>query len=545
MITQSSTPAATSQAAEVLRVRGAVKRYGTFTALRGVDLTVRSGSVHALLGHNGAGKSTLIEIIGGTNQLTAGDIEFDGVLLEFSSPREANERGVSVIHQHLSLVDSLTVADNIFLGVEQQRFGVLRRSEQLAESGRLLRRVGSSARPQDLVSQLSAAQRQLVEIAKALRRDTKVLILDEPTAALSDVESQLLGSLVMQLRNEGLGIIYVTHLLQEVERLADDVTVLEDGLVSFTGSASGMSRGDLVRLISGGHSAHTTNQPASRARNDESQLAAIEAVALSGDGFGPIDLRLQPGEIVGLFGMLGSGRGELLETLAGARRPHGGVMQISGVAKTFTSPSQALRAGVQLVSADRARSGILHGLSVLDNMLVSAFPRLSRGGVRVRMAEDTLFALTSRAFALRATKSSMIGTLSGGNQQKVMLGRAACAAAGSTALLLDGPTQGVDVGARADIYHSLREFTTEKNTAVLFSSSDPEEILTLADRILVIRDGIVVSDLAASDATDTVLIALASHGSLSSDGPPQNISTDPSHNFGTGSATYTAGVLPS
>ncbi len=510
MTTSSPAPAAT----EILVVRGAVKRYGDFAALRGVDLSVRPGSVHALLGHNGAGKSTLIEIIGGANALTEGTLELEGEPRQFSGPREAGELGISVIHQHLSLVDSLTVADNIFLGDEVARHGLLRRRQQLDESRRLLDRVGAACAPQDLVSQLSAAQRQLVEIAKALRRDTRLLILDEPTAALSDTESQRLGSLVLQLRDEGLGIIYVTHLLQEVERLADEVTVLEDGRVSFSGSARGLSRAELVRLISGDRVSHPvpTETAQLRVTARAEGVRAIEAVALRGDGFGPMDVSLAPGEIVGLFGMLGSGRGEFLETLAGARRAGGGELRFAGEPTSFASPAHAARAGIHLVGADRARSGVLHGMSVFDNMLVSAYPRLSRRGWRRRRSERSLYAETVRAFDLRATARSMIGTLSGGNQQKVMLGRAAYASEEPLALLLDSPTQGVDVGARADIYRSLRRLADEQEVAVLFSSSDPEEMLDLADRILVVRRGEVVAELDARDATDTRLISLASHG---------------------------------
>lgn len=517
MTISSPAPAVT----ELLAVRGAVKRYGDFAALRGVDLTIRSGTVHALLGHNGAGKSTLIEIIGGANTLTEGTLELEGQPRQFGGPREAGELGISVIHQHLSLIDSLTVADNIFLGDEVTRHGMLRRREQLEESRRLLERVGAACAPHDLVSQLSAAQRQLVEIAKALRRDTRLLILDEPTAALSDTESQRLGSLVLQLRDEGLGIIYVTHLLQEVERLADEITVLEDGRVSFSGSAKELGRAELVRLISGDRAAHPVPTETARLRvaARTSGAPAIEAIALRGDGFGPMDLSLASGEIVGLFGMLGSGRGEFLETLAGARRAGGGELRFAGETASFASPARAARAGVHLVSADRARSGVLHGMSVFDNMLVSAFPRLSRGGWRERGSERSLYAETVRAFDLRATARSMIGTLSGGNQQKVMLGRAAFASAEPLALLLDGPTQGVDVGARADIYRSLRRLADEQAVAVLFSSSDPEEMLDLADRILVVRQGVIVAELDAHDATDTRLISLASHGADADEAP--------------------------
>ncbi|MEF2977227.1 sugar ABC transporter ATP-binding protein [Subtercola sp. YIM 133946] len=506
-----------------LDVRGAVKRYGDFTALAGVDLSVRGGSVHALLGHNGAGKSTLIGLVSGATAPTAGTLIVDGIERNFSGPRDATAAGISVIHQHLSLVDSLTVSDNVFLGDERTGAGFLRRRWQAEETRKLLDQIGATCSPHDNVGSLPTAQRQLIEIAKALRADSGILILDEPTASLSDVESRRLGGLIAQLRSRGLAIVYVTHLLQEVERLADDVTVLEDGRVAHSGPASELDRADLVRLISGdkgtvsgaNRSADAVTvssaSPLSTGHADARQDALV-VTALRGPDFGPVDLRVARGEIVGLFGMLGSGRSELLETIAGARRATAGTVTLDDTNAVFRSPYAATRRGVSFVSGERARDGLLHGLSLAENLLVGCMGRLAKHGFRKSSAELSTLKEAKRQFDLTAPDNVLIGSLSGGNQQKVMLARAGSASARPRVLVLDGPSQGVDVGSRADIYQSLKRLASDHGTAILFSSSDPEEMRDLADRVLVFQRGAIIAELPIELATDSTLIRLASHG---------------------------------
>lgn len=507
--------------APALSVRGAVKRFGTFTALNGADLDVEAGSIHALLGHNGAGKSTLISLIAGASTPTAGTIRLGGVAQAFSRPADAAGAGISVIYQHLSLVDSLTVSDNIFLGDEQTRGGALLRARQREQSRALLRRVGAACSPDDVVATLPIGQRQLVEVAKALHRRAAVLVLDEPTAALSDTEAVRLGELILQLRDEGLAIIYVTHLLAEVERLADEVTVLRDGEVSFRGAARDLTRRQLVELISGSVSERAVAEPAERPTGPE----VLRAVELTGHGFGPIDLTVEAGEIVALFGMLGSGRGELLETLAGARRAASGELRLSGHPYRPRSPQAATRAGVTLVADDRARNGLLPSLDVRENTLVSALSRLSRYGMRDRRRETESLTRARTSFAVIGANGTAITSLSGGNQQKVMLARATIASAAPKLLLLDGPTQGVDVGARSDIYASLRALVREHGTAILFSTTDPEEARDLADRVVIVRGGRIVAERRAAHTTDPELIHLASHGTDDTD-DPQGVSRD-------------------
>ncbi|WP_249126062.1 sugar ABC transporter ATP-binding protein [Streptomyces sp. A2-16] len=489
-----------------LRIRGLSKSFGGVRALDGVDLTVPMGQVHALLGHNGAGKSTLIKCLGGAFAPDAGTIEVGGNAYTRLRPRESIDAGVAIIFQTLSVVDALTVTENIFLGQEWTRFGRIDRRAQETVAAGLLERVAASCSPRDRVGELPMGQRQLVEIAKALSRSAAVLVLDEPTAALSAAESDALAERVEDLRTQGLAIVYVTHLLSEVERLADAVTVLRDGRVTHRSVGAGQTRRELVEAIAG--------RPAQRPRQ-RSQASVrppgpprLTVDRLHGPGFGPVSLTVAAGERVALFGLIGSGRTRILESLYGGRRAVGGTVRVGEHAVTPTRPADALAAGIALVPADRRRQGLFPGLGAQDNALLPSVRPLARAGVRALGAERRVFGALTEAVGLRPARPRLpAAAFSGGNQQKLVLGRWINEARNVDVLLLDEPTQGVDVGARQEIYDVVSSLGADRGTAVLFASSDPEEVVTLADRCLIVAAGRIVGELTGAELTEEALLS--------------------------------------
>lgn len=487
-----------------LRIRGLTKSFGGVKALDGVDLTVPAGQVHALLGHNGAGKSTLIKCLGGAFPPDSGTIEIGGRSYTRLSPRESITAGAAIIYQTLSVVDALTVAENVFLGQEWTRHGRVDRRVQEEAAAGLLERVAASCSPRDRVGDLPMGQRQLVEIAKALSRSASVLVLDEPTAALSGAESDALAERVEDLRAQGLAIVYVTHLLSEVERLADAVTVMRDGRVTHHSSVAGLSRTELVEAIAGRrHDATARSGPARPAGRPR-----LTVDGLHGHGFGPVSLTVGEGERVALFGLIGSGRTRLLETLFGRRRAQGGTIRVGEKEVTPARPAQALAAGIALVPADRRAQALFPSLTAQDNVLLPSIRPLSHAGVRALGVERRVFGALAESVGLRPARPELpAGAFSGGNQQKLVLGRWINEARDVDVLLLDEPTQGVDVGARQEIYRVVTGLADERGTAVLFASSDPEEVVALADRCLIVAGGRVVGELSGPDLTEQALLS--------------------------------------
>ncbi|MFE9642854.1 sugar ABC transporter ATP-binding protein [Streptomyces sp. NPDC006365] len=492
-----------------LRIRGLSKSFGGVRALDGVDLTVPAGQVHALLGHNGAGKSTLIKCLGGAFPPDAGTIEVGGSSHTRLSPRESIAAGVAIIFQTLSVVDSLTVAENIFLGQEWTKYGRIDRRAQEDVAAGLLKRVAANCSPRDRVGELPMGQRQLVEIAKALSRSASVLVLDEPTAALSGAESDALAERVEDLRAQGLAIVYVTHLLAEVERLADAVTVLRDGRVTHHSEVSGRSRQELVDAIVGPAPPLSPGATAGApADSGAPRSPCLTVDGLRGPGFGPVDVDVAEGEIVGLFGLIGSGRTRVLETLFGRRRASGGTVRVKDRAVEAARPADALAAGIALVPADRRRQGLFPVLSAQDNALLPTIRPLARRGVRALRAERRIFGALCDAVGLRPARPGLpAAAFSGGNQQKLVLGRWINEAHNVDVLLLDEPTQGVDVGARQEIYQVVSSLAVQRGTAVLFASSDPEEVVALAHRCLIVSAGRIVGELGGSELTEAALLS--------------------------------------
>ncbi|WBU37985.1 sugar ABC transporter ATP-binding protein [Homoserinibacter sp. YIM 151385] len=490
-----------------LTIASAAKSYGSFRVLHDIDLEVAPGEVHALLGPNGAGKSTLIKCIGGVQPFDAGDIRLDGEPLAPVSPSEAFELGIATIHQHLSLIGSLSVSDNIFLGSELRRGGLVARGEQRRRTQELLDRFGITTRPDALVSTLPVGVKQLIEIAKAWHRtDVRVLILDEPTSALAEDETLRLFVEIERMREAGARIIYTTHRLGEIYRIADRVTVVRDGGIALTGSTADVRPEQIVAAISGRDD--LTAGPPSRAASGRVE-PLLDVRGLTGPRFGPVDLAVGAGEIVGLYGVLGSGRSSILETLAGEHRPEAGSAELAGRPLPLRrSPADAIAAKLAFVPSDRAKQALWGSLAAADNMLMPSYRALATAGLRSAADERAAFDATAERLDLQPPDPRRPGgDFSGGNQQKIVLGRW-LQDDELRLLVLDEPTQGVDVGARQKIYETCRELAAS-GTGVLFASSDADEVVRLADRVLVVDHGRVVAEYAGDAITEDALLRSA------------------------------------
>jgi ribose transport system ATP-binding protein len=492
-------------------VRRLTKSYGGVAVVREVDLAVGDGEIHALLGANGAGKSTLIKCIGGGVTADSGEIVIQARPSSYLTPRQARAAGIAIIYQEYSLASSLTVAENVFLGEELRAGPFVRRREQERRARELLGWLGaSSIDPGARVESLRGADQQVVEIAKAIKTQPKVLLLDEPTSSLPETEVARLMSHLRRLRERGLPIVYVTHRLGEVFEIADRVTVLRDGAVVLSASVSGITKQQLVEAIAGraadDHRQEDERQP------DAATL--LEAKGLLAPGIGPLDLGLERGEILGVFGVVGSGRTELLETLFGALPMARGSIEFEGRPARFRHPAEAIASGVAFVPSERLRNSLFPPLSGLENVLL---PRLSDYAVgstlRAPPAERRAFFAVAQQLGLQPPRADLqAGRFSGGNQQKLVLGRWLGSTGVLKVLLLDEPTQGVDVGARRDLYAAIRTIAHERGCGVILTSSDEEEVEAVADRAIVLSRGLVVGELRGAQIEGRRMLHLAHLG---------------------------------
>ena len=463
----------------VLQMHNVVKRFGAFEALKGVDFDLRAGEVHALLGENGAGKSTLMKILAGVQPATSGRLTVGGKEVAFGSVADAQAHGVAMVYQELALATDLSVAENLFLG-QLKPFVSHRRLARRAEPR--LEKVGLTVPPLKRLGDLAVGEQQLVEIARALGHERRILVFDEPTAALSGGETERLFDLIRKLRQDGVAIVYISHRLEEVFALADRVTVLRDGAHVLTDAVADLTPDDVVRAMVGRDVVRFEREPTIR------QDAEPFLFKYQGDGLEPGTIELKPGEIVGVAGVVGSGRNKLLSTLFGV----GGAAWLGG--RPVRSPAEAIGRGMFLVPEDRKLSGLVLDLSVQSNVTMAILERLTRAGLfmdhRAEAAEAQRW--IERLHLRPPEPQKRVGDLSGGNQQKVVVGKAL--ATGPQVLLLDEPTRGVDVGARSEIYGVIDELAQE-GMGLIVASSDTEELVGLCDRVLVFRHGEVAIEL--------------------------------------------------
>jgi ABC-type sugar transport system ATPase subunit len=482
----------------VLAARQVSKQFPGTLALDRVDFAVHAGQVNALIGENGAGKSTLMRILSGIDQPTSGSLEMDGREIVLPSPRAAAAHGIAMIHQELNLLPNLTVAENIFLGCERTRRGVIDRKAQERVTGDLMRQLQQPIKPRTLVGSLPIGQQQIVEIAKAIvpkstTEAVRVLIMDEPTSALSAAEIDALFRTIRDLQARGIAIVYISHRLEELLTIGDTVTVLRDGRAVAESPAQTVGVGWLVEQMTGRAAAMSTHYSAS------SGQAAVLEVATPDAAFG-----VSAGEIVGIYGLMGAGRTELLETLIGLRATSGRIL-LHGTPVERLSIWDRIRRGLVLAPEDRQRAAILPNLSVGENITVTLLASKQLGLYVSPSRQRSKAVQAIREMQIRAPgPDAPITALSGGNQQKVVLSRAMLTE--PKVLLLDEPTRGVDVGARAEIFEIIRRMAGS-GVAIVFSSSEIQEVLTLATRVLVMAGGRITAEFAAADATPEALVA--------------------------------------
>ncbi|UED87674.1 sugar ABC transporter ATP-binding protein [Streptomyces profundus] len=497
----------------ILTLTGITKSFPGVRALDGVDLDVLPGEVHCLLGQNGAGKSTLIKVIAGAHQPDTGQIGWKGKDVTLSTPVSAMRLGIATIYQELDLVTHLSVAENVHLGHETSTAGFVRRSVARERTADLLERLGhGEIHPDTIVGDLSSAGQQIVSMARALSHETQLIVMDEPSAVLDPDEVNNLFRIVENLTAQNVAVVYISHRLEEIRRIGDRVTVLKDGRAVARGlPAQSTATKDIVALMTGRDVEY--DFPRRTAPFDPTRgEPVLVAEELSREGeFTTLDLTLRPGEIVGLAGLVGSGRSEILETIYGARAPSTGRVLVDGKRLRPGSVTSAVKAGLGLAPEERKAQGLFLLESVARNVSISSLPTFSKGGWLDRARERREAHASTQDLSLRPNNpDARIRTLSGGNQQKAVLARWLLRRC--KVLLLDEPTRGVDVGARAELYALIRRLADD-GVAVLLVSSEIPEVLGLADRVLVMREGQVVHTAPARELDEHRVLDLVMEGS--------------------------------
>ena len=492
----------------LLTVRGIAKRFPGVRALDDVDLDLAAGEVLAVIGENGAGKSTLMKILAGEQSADRGEIHLDGRPFRVRAVAEAMELGIALIHQELALAENLDVGSNVLLGREPNRFGFINRSEARDRACAALDRVGLEVSPSTPVAGMGMGQRQLVEIAKALSGRARILIMDEPTSSLTLAETETLFKVVDQLREQGTSVIYISHRLGEVERIADRVVVLRDGRNAGELERECISHDAMVRLMVGRDVSRVFDRTPITAGED---VLSVEGVQTAANPRHAVSLSVRRGEIVGLAGLVGSGRSELLRAIFGIDALVGGWIKVKGRSTSIKSPRDAMHAGLAFVPEDRKADGLLLDESVRTNTTLASLSRLARWRIFNRPErERALGAEVIRNLDIQTPDgSSLVSGLSGGNQQKVVLGR--WLALEPAVLLLDEPTRGVDIGAKEEIYR-LMDRSVRNGRAVLFASSEMEELISLADRICVMHEGRLAGELQRDEFNEERIMQLATGG---------------------------------
>jgi ribose transport system ATP-binding protein len=500
-------PAPVAAASPLLEVRNVSKSFPGVRALRGVSLSLQAGEVLAVIGENGAGKSTLMKILAGVQSADSGEILVDGRTVTLDNVRAAQSLGIALIHQELCLADNLDVGSNLFLGREPHRGIFLNPARQRREATAALARVGLDCRPETPIASLSLGRQQLVEIARALSSGARVIIMDEPTSSLSQGETDRLYTVVRELKSRGVGIIYISHRLGEVTALADRVTVLRDGRNAGELQRHEINHEAMVRLMVGRDLVRHHRQ----ASGHGEPVLQVRGLRTETHPTRQVDFEVLPGEIIGIAGLVGAGRTEVLRAIFGIDRPLAGDVRVGGVTVKPGSPTDAIACGLGLVPEDRKHQGVFLEMAVGANTTLASLGRRSRWGLIRRKTERALATELVRRLDVRPPALDQTAQfLSGGNQQKVVLAK--WLALDPRVLLLDEPTRGVDIGAKQEIYR-LMEDLAGRGVAILFVSSELEEVLRMSDRALVMHEGRIGGELAREALSEEAVMHLATGGS--------------------------------
>ncbi|MCB0115782.1 MAG: sugar ABC transporter ATP-binding protein [Caldilineaceae bacterium] len=495
----------------ILEMRGITKEFPGVKALNNVNMTVRRGEIRALVGENGAGKSTLMKIVAGIEQASEGQLLLDGEEIHVRSIADAERHGIGIIHQELNLFANLSVAENVFMAREIKKNAlVIDESAQKEQTRRLLERLQQPIAPDDLVGDLRIGQQQIVEIAKALAQEKRILIMDEPTSALSNAEVEILFSVIEDLKAQGVSIVYISHRLNELMQIGDYVTVLRDGHLRAERRIKEIDVDWIVEQMVGRKATQMQ-----RLRQDSGdEILRVEEMTLPRLGGGytldHVSFSLQRGEILGIYGLMGCGRSELLETLSGLRPETSGRFWLEGQEVTQSAVTDRIGLGLVLIPEDRQTSGLVQTMSVADNMLLASLKKYVTGFFLSRKKEAENVETMIKELSLKVhDPAQVITSLSGGNQQKVIVAKGLLTA--PKVLLMDDPTRGIDVGAKAEMFEIMNRLAAQ-GLGIIFNSSDLKEILGMSDRILVMAKGRITGEFSRETATEAALVAATAVG---------------------------------
>ncbi|SFJ88717.1 sugar ABC transporter ATP-binding protein [Thermoflavimicrobium dichotomicum] len=493
----------------ILRMSNVGKQFAGVQVLKGVNLELYRGEVHALMGENGAGKSTLIKILSGVYQPDQGTIEYMNKKVRWSSPSEARNKGISVIHQELNLSPNISVAENIFMGTKfpKTSLGFIDWKKLNENARQLLHSLGMNLDPEAIVSSLSVAQQQMVEIARAFSIDSKVLVMDEPTATLTDKDISVLFKIINEFKKKGLAIVFISHRMKEIFRIADRCTVLRDGEWIKSMPISETNSHDLVRLMIGREPRSFFHVEQRDTSKYQKQQPVLQINQLQNKKLKNVSFSIHAGEIVGLYGLIGSGRTELVRAIYGADPIDGGEIYIQGNKKEIKNPLEAISAGIGLVPENRKEQGLFLEMSVKENVMIAKMKQLqSKGILRWKQIAETAKDYIQQLNIKYSSLEQHSMNLSGGNQQKILIAR--LLSMNPKVLLLDEPTRGIDVGAKAEIYSMIYKLA-EQGVGVLFISSEMPEVLAVSDRILVMHEGALTAELNREEATQENIMLYA------------------------------------